>query len=193
MVRRIFLAAVVMLGGCGLGNKAVVVNTAPGAVSTLSDADLRDVLADLAQAHNDKIELAFWVSTPLRPVDEPFKPFFQRMGTENKELLGELTAWAKQHHVNLAYSYGKDFYGQAQKLMEERQEKQIRADDRAAFEREILLQMYTDYEWRISELETLLPMVRDAGLKDYAQKALSMYEAGDGEIAGLLRHYQFSP
>jgi hypothetical protein len=77
--------------------------------------------------------------------------------------------------------------------MEDRQEKEIRADDRVAFERDILLQMYTDYEWRISQLTTLLPMVGDPGLKDYVEKALAMYQAGDGEINALLQHYRYAP
>jgi hypothetical protein len=89
MIRRLVLMAM-LTGFCGCANTptAPVVNIPPGKISVLPAADLRDVLADLANAHNDKIELSFWVSTPLRPVDDPFRPFFQHMGTQNKQLLG---------------------------------------------------------------------------------------------------------
>src|SRR4051812_20290531 len=125
MKRYLILAVSLFVGGCAIAPPAQTIVTPPGAISTLSDADLREVLADFANAHQDKIELAFWVSTPLRSIDPQFKSFFDRMGRENKALNAELTGWAKSHNVNLGYSYGKDFYSQAQKLMEFRQEKEI--------------------------------------------------------------------
>lgn len=182
-----------MLGACNsVARGPATMPAAAGTLSELSPSDLRDLLADFGNAHHDKVQLAWWASTPLRPVDATFKPFFSEMGQRNKELLAELEAYAKARGFDLTYRYSNDLYGKAQKLMEDRQEKQIRGDDRSEFQRDILMQMYTDYEWRISQLKTFLPLVHDGALKAYVEKSLAMYEAGDREIVALLKHYKYS-
>jgi hypothetical protein len=161
------------------------------AAGTLSSQDLRDVLADMANSHNDKVKLSWWVSTPLRPVDPPFRPFFENMGKQNKELLQELQDWARQHRVDLTYHLSNDLDGRAQKIMEDRQEKLVRSDDKIKFQHDILMQMYTDYDWKSSQIQALLPSVKDPALRSYLEKSAKMYSDGSAQILSLVHRYKF--
>jgi hypothetical protein len=165
--------------------------SADATVASIDPQELRDVLADMAHAHNDKVKLSWWVSTPLRPVDPPFRPFFDNMGKQNKQLLGELQGWAKQHHVDLTYHDSTDVDGRAQTIMDDRQSKLVKADDKTAFQHDILMQMYTDYDWRTSQIQALLPGVKDPMLRSYLEKSARMYNDGSAQILSLLRRYKF--
>jgi hypothetical protein len=161
------------------------------ALAQIPDSELRDVLAGMARAHGQKIQLAWWASTPLRPVDGAFRPFFEKMGTEQKGLLADVQAWAKEHRMDLAYQFSPDTAGRALKIMEDRQEKLVRGDGKEDFQRDILMQMYNDYEWQISQIQALLPKVTDAGLRAYLEKSLKVHEEGSAEAMGLLKRYRF--
>jgi hypothetical protein len=189
------LGLVLVAGGCQSASLAQNhAATQPRHVlADVAPAELRDILAGMSRSHGQKIELAFWVGTPLMPVTAPFKPFFSTMGTTQALLQGMLRAWAREQGVDLTYSFTRDTLGQAQKIMEDRQEKLIRADAQADFQRDILMQMYTDYEWQISQIQALLPKVSDSGLKAYLEKSLQVHEDGSKEIVRLLRDYKFVP
>jgi len=161
------------------------------ALSTIKAEDLRDLLADMEKAHEDKIRLSGWAGTPFLPVKGDFKPFFSEMSRQNKELSGELKKWAKEHQVDLTYKYSDDVDGRALRMMEDRQEKIIRGDDQANFERDILIEMFSDYEWHLCVVKSLLPAVKDRGLRDYLEKSEAMFERGSAEIRGLLKRYKF--
>jgi len=169
-------------------------STGPGnAIADLPFDELRSVLADLARAHDQKAQLAWYVNTPiLRSVNPAIKPFYQNMGKVHKELYGEITAWAKAHNIDLTYRFSNDTAGRAQKMMEDRQEKLVRGDDKQDFERDNLMQMYNDYEWQLAEIRALLPHVRDPALKAYLEKSLKAHESGSGEIVALLKRFKFS-
>jgi hypothetical protein len=180
------------LTGCQFGrtHPPTAAPAAPQATG-ISDADLRDILADLGKAHGEKIRLSDWAGSMFLPVEPAFKAFFQNMSRQNKELDGELKAWAKQHHVDLKYHYTNDVPGRALKMMEDRQEKMIRADDPQNRARDLLMQMYNDYEWNLCQVSELLPLVRDPQLQDYLEKSQKMFQDGSVEIVGLLRHYKY--
>src|SRR4051812_34759366 len=118
-------------------------SAAPAPVSAnlfadIPTAELRDVLADLARAHEQKTQLAFYVSTPLRTIDPQFKPFYTKMGEQQKALLTSLQSWAKENKIDLTYHHSTNTLGRAQKIMEDRQEKLVRGDDKSNFERDNL-------------------------------------------------------
>ena len=192
------LAALIgTIGGCqGLEKKpagGAATQAVAGGVTAggMSATELRDVLADLGRAHGQKVQLAWWVSTPLRPVSPQFVKFYENMGVQQKELLAELKGWAKTHQVDLTFHYTSDVYSEGQRIMEKRQEAMVREDDQVNFERDNLMQMHQDYEWQVSLLKALLPSVKEAGLKAYLEKSLAVHEAGSKEIVGLLRGYKF--
>ncbi len=155
--------------------------------------DLRDVLSMLARAHQQKTELAFYTSTPLRPVDQPFKQFFRNMGDVQGDLLKQLKRWAGEHHVDLTFHYSNDIEGRAQKFMEDRQEKVARGDDKLNFERDMIINMSTDYDWQISLLTETLPLATDPELRMYLQNSLRAHEEGSRELRALLVKYKFQP
>ncbi len=161
-------------------------------VADFAPADLRDTLAGLARAHQQKVQLAFYVSTPLRTIDAPFKPFYANMGKQQADLLKMITTWAKEHKIDLTFHYSPDIAGAALTIMEARQEKLVRGDSKEDFQRDMLMQMYNDYEWQISQLQALLPKVKDAGLKAYVQKSLQVHEAGSAETVALMKRYKFA-
>jgi len=197
-----FLAAALLTIGCQLEQDTAAESSltrvaakaaAPGpAIADIPAAELRSVLADLARAHEQKTQLAWYVSTPLRSIDAPFKPFYAKMGQQEKDLLASLQAWAKAHNVDLTYKASGDTTGRAQKIMEDRQEKLVRGDDKTNFERDNLMQMYSDYEWQVAEVQALLPKIKDPALKTYLEKSLKIHEDGSAEILGLLKKYKFS-
>jgi hypothetical protein len=163
-----------------------------GVVADIDPQDLRDTLAGLARAHSQKTQLAFWISTPLRPVAAPFKTFFSNMGKTQGELLDMLKKWAREHKVDLTFHFSNDTAGKAQQVMEAREEKLVRGDSQADFERDILMQMYTDFDWQISQLQVLLPKVKDGELKTYLEKSLEVHEEGLKEIQRLLKSFKFA-
>jgi hypothetical protein len=189
------LVACALVAGCAGGPTRTHTGgqAATQAGSGEVNADVRDVLSMLARAHSQKTELAFYTSTPLRPVDPPFKAFFSNMGQVQGDLLRQLKKWASERKVDLSFHYSNDIEGRAQKFMEDRQEKAARGDDKEAFERDMLMNMYTDYEWQISLITETLPVVKDAELREYLQNSLRAHEAGSREIRGLLSKYKFVP
>lgn len=178
-----------LLGGCQIA-KVPAVGLA-GQAGEIDAAELRSVLADLARAHDQKLQLAFYVSLPWQRMDAPFDAFFSNMGKVQKELLTDLEKWAKEHQVSLAHQFGEDTSSRALKIMEARQEKVIRGAAKQDFPRDALMQMYADYEWQISVVEALLPRVKDAGLKAYLEKSLKVHSAGSAEIVRLLKGYRY--
>ncbi len=189
----VFAVLIGVIGGCqGLEKKpAGGVATQEVTGEGVSATELRDVLADLGRAHGQKVQLAWWVSTPLRPVSPQFVKFYENMGVQQKELQTELKGWAKTHQVDLTFHYTSDVYSEGQRIMEQRQEKMVRDDDQPNFERDNLMQMHQDYEWQVSLIRALLPSVKEAGLKAYLEKSLAVHEAGSKEIVGLLRGFKF--
>jgi hypothetical protein len=163
-----------------------------GKISDLSASDLHDVLSELDKNHHDRMKLAFWVSTPLRSADPAFKAFYKERGAAEKELANELEAWAKAHHVDLSYSYGTDTFGKAQKIMEDRQEKVVRADDKNDFGRDMLIDELQDYEFGISLVTALLPSVHDPALQAYLQKSLHSQEAASQQAQVFLKKFKYT-
>ena len=154
--------------------------------------ELRDVLAGMARSHDQKVELAFYVSLPWQGVDEPFKAFYPQMRSQQADLAKELRAWAAAHDLDMSFHFSDDTDGRAVKIMEARQEKVLRADNRTDFSRDALVQMYADYEFQISLVQALLPRVHDAGLKAYLEKSLQVHTQGSAEITGLLKKFKLS-
>lgn len=157
----------------------------------ISPQELQKVLADMAKAHDDKTKLSLYASLPWQGVEKPMQHFYSNMGEKQKELLKDLESWAKAHKVDLTYHYGDDINGQAEKILDARQEKLVRGDSKADFPRDTIMQMYSDYEWQISVIQALLPRVRDPGLKAYLQKSLQVHQEGSDEALSLLKRYQF--
>jgi hypothetical protein len=184
---------------CGLTLLAVLTacQTAPkpsaGKSSPYADlppAELRDVLAELANAHGQKLQLATFLNLPFMGVDEPFKDFFSKMESQQRELNVQLRAWADARHLDLTFHYGTDSMGQAVKIMESRQGSALQTINRVDRERQALIQMYTDYEYRVSLLQALLPSVRDPALKAYVGKSLKIHEDGSALLVELLRRFK---
>jgi len=182
----IILASLILLG-VGCCHHPIT----PPTLTPDPQTELRTALATLANAHNDKIKLAFWTSTPLRPIDAPFKPFFTNMATQNKQLLTDLQTWAKQNKIDLTYRPPPGIAGDAEKIMNDRQEKLVRSDDKTAFQHHILIQMYIDYESNLSLCQALLPTLTDPALKSYVEQTAHMYSIGSTEILALLARYKF--
>ncbi len=188
------LAPLVTMGGCSeMSHRPEPATTqrAPGGAAI--SKDLRDTLAMMLRASDQKTQLAFYATTPLlKNVDEPFKGFFSRMSNVQGDLEKQLKAWAKLRRVDLSFKFTDDIAGRAQKIMEDRQGATARSDDKAAFERDELFNMYMDYEWQISLITAALPeAASDPELKVYLQNSLSAHESGSREIRGLLQKYHF--
>lgn len=160
------------------------------AFADLSSTELTSALADLARSNDQKTQLAFYASLPWQGVTPPFDAFYKQMGSEQKELYAEITDWAKKNHIDLTYHYSKDIPGEAQKILEARQEKLVRGDSKADFTRDTLMQMYQDYEWQISEVQALLPHVKDPELKAYLEHSLKVHTAGDAQLVSLLQRFK---
>jgi hypothetical protein len=143
----------------------------------------------MARAHDQKVQLAFYVSLPWVGVDAPFRDFYTHMSDQQRDLGTQLRALAKAHNIDLTFNFSDDTPGRAQKIMEARQEKVVRGDARPDFQRDTLMQMSTDYEWQISLAQALLPKVTDPALRAYLQKSLQVHEAGSAEITALLKKF----
>jgi len=197
----VWLMAVVAMAGCQhapVGSTEAMVARAPGtqpsALATISADELRSVLSDLARAHEQKLQLAAWVALPFvgPPVNASIKPFYRRMGEQQLEMSKQLREIAKEHQIDLAFRAGTDVAGRAMAIMEKRQEKMVRADGVADFDRDMLMQMYNDYEWQICVLQALLPTVKDAGLRAYVEASLKVHEEGSAEIVGYLKRFKIA-
>src|SRR4051794_12146196 len=85
--------------------------TKPGS-PIAADNDLRDTLAAMARAHDQKTQLAFYESLPWQRTAEPFHTFFVNMGKSQRELYDQLQAWAKTADhgapMVLKYTYSDD-------------------------------------------------------------------------------------
>ena len=66
----------IMLAGCQSISPPPARADNPPPVSQLSPDELRSVLADLAHAHEDKRQLAFFVSLPFQGVAKPYDAFY---------------------------------------------------------------------------------------------------------------------
>ena len=163
-----------------------------GKISDLSAHDLQGVLAYLDKNHHDRMKLAFWVSTPLRSADPAFKTFYKERGAAEKELANELESWAKSHQIDITYHYAPTTFGQAQKIMEDRQEKVVRADGKDDFNRDMLVDELQDYEFGISLVTAFLPSVHDPALLAYLQKSLHSQEAASQQIKMLFKQFRYA-
>jgi len=163
-----------------------------GAYADLPPSELREVLSGLARSHRQKTELSFYVKLPWTGVDAPFRDFYARMGTVQADLNKEMEAWAKAHDIDLTFRFSDDVPGKAQQTLEDRQQKVILADNRTDLTRDTLVQMYMDYEWQISLLQTLQPKVREAGLKAYVERSLKVHLEGKAELERMLKKYKWS-
>jgi hypothetical protein len=159
-------------------------------VASSAHENIRPALAELARAHDQKTQLAFYESLPWRKTPEPFHSFYTNMGKVQADLLKQIRDWAASNHVDLTYSFPNDADGRAEKILEARQEKLIRGDDRADFTRDSLMQMFDDYEWQISLIEATLPNVHDERLKTYLQNSLKVHEDGSAQLHSLLQHFK---
>lgn len=166
----------------------------PAAVAEVPAEELRSVLSDLARAHEQKLQLAAWVAMPFvgPPVAVPIKPFYKQMGERQKDLLTQLQAVARSRHIDLTYHPSTDINGRALAIMEKRQEKLVRSDGAPDFDRDMLMQMYSDYEWQICLLQALLPTVKDPALRAYVEASLKVHEDGSAEIVGFLKKFKFA-
>jgi hypothetical protein len=186
----IFVLVAVFAGGC----QELPRQPGPEAAgyADISPAQLREVLAALARSHEQKMQLAFYVSLPWGGVDAPFRDFFSNMSTAQGQLDQEIHAWAKGHTIDLTFRFGPDVPDQAQATMEARQQKVIMGDNRTDLTRDTLVQMSMDYEWQVSLLQTLLPKVRDPGLKAYVEHSLKVHTEGSAELARQLKKFKWS-
>jgi hypothetical protein len=187
---RTFMGACLLLSltACQGVRRPADSTTSPWA--NLPAAELRNVLAELANAHAQKRQLVALLSMPFMGVDEPFKDFFSKMSTLQRELQDQLHAWADEHHVDLTYHRGTDTLAHAVKIMEDRQAKVLTVFNQTNRERSALIQMYTDYEYRVSLLQALLPAVRDPALKAYVEKSLKIHENGSAQLTELLKRFK---
>jgi hypothetical protein len=190
-----------MLGACQAARKVGAPQVAqtrpatrPSGLADLPAEELRSVLSDLARAHEQKLQLSGWVAMPFvgPPVNAAFKPFYKQMGEKQGALLKQLQGIAKEHGIDLTYRPGTDVDGRAMTIMEKRQEKVVRGDGAADFDRDMLMQMYNDYEWQVCVLQALLPNVKDAVLKAYVEASLKVHEAGSAEVVGYLKKFKFA-
>ena len=165
---------------------------AAGVYAEMAPGELREVLSGLARSHRQKTELSLYVKLPWTGVDAPFRDIYASMGTVQADLNREIEAWAKGHDMDLTFQFSSDVQGQAQKMLEDRQQKVILADNRTDLTRDTLVQMYMDYEWQISLLQTLQPKVREAGLKAYVERSLKAHLEGSAEIVRMLKRYKWS-
>lgn len=166
----------------------------PSALADLPAEELRSVLSELARAHEQKGLLTTWVGLPFvgPPVNAAVRPFYQRMGPRQADLLRELRGIARTHNIDLTYRPATNTEGRAMSLMEARQEKMVRADGPADFDRDMLMQMYNDYEWQICVLQALMPRVRDSALRGYMEKSLRVHEEGSADIVALLKRFKWA-
>jgi len=160
--------------------------------ATIPAPELRDLLAGMARSHDQKMKLVFYISLPWKGVDPPFSSFFNKMGTQQRDLLAELNAWSQAHNTDLTYQSTTDIMGTAQKNMEDRQQAVILGDNRTDLTRDTLLQMYMDYEFQISILQALLPKVLDKDLKTYLEHSLKIHQDGSKELTTFLKRYKAS-
>jgi hypothetical protein len=190
IVTWMMLLAAVFATGCQAVPR--VPSAAAGAYADLAPSELREVLSGLARSHRQKTELSFYVKLPWTGVDAPFQDFYANMGTVQTALNKDIEAWAKGHNIDLTFQFPSDVQSQAQKTLEDRQQKVILADNRTDLTRDTLVQMYMDYEWQISLLQTLQPKVREPGLKAYVERSLKAHLEGKTELERLLKKYKWS-
>ncbi len=166
----------------------------PGAAAfaDINPTELRAVLSGLARSHEQKMQLVFYVSLPWTGVDPPCRAFYSNMGTVQDTLDREIRAWAKAHDIDLTFRFSDDLLGAAQDAMETRQKNVIFSDNRTDLTRDTLVQMYADYEWQISILQTLLPKVREPELRAYVEHSLKAHLEGSAEIVSLLKRFKGS-
>jgi predicted outer membrane protein len=160
--------------------------------ANMNPEDLRFLLAALARAHQQKLQLVLFTNLPLVGVEAPAKPVFEKMNAAQGELEKELTTWAKKRNVDLTFQFPSDVPSQAQKLMEGRQEKVMLSDGKVDRTRDAVINMYIDYEFQICVVEALLPKVTDPELRRYLEHSLKVHEEGSKELREVLKRYKLS-
>jgi hypothetical protein len=162
------------------------------AYADISPMELRDTLAALARAHEQKMQLVFYLTLPWINVETTVRPAFTNMGTAQNDLDQELHQWADEHHIDLFFRFSDSIADQAQKKLEDQQQQLVTSDGSADLTRDSLIQMSMDYQWQVSVLQALMPKVRDPKLLLYLQKSLKVHQDGSAEFRALLRRFKFS-
>ncbi len=160
------------------------------AYSSLSRVELRDTLAALARAHEQKMQLVFYLTLPWISVEPVVRPVFTNMGTVQSQLDKELQDWADEHRIDLSFRFTNDIAGQAQKELEDQQQQVVMGDGRGDLTRDALMQMYMDYQWQAAVLQTLMPKIRDPKLLLYVRHSLKVHQDGGAELRGMLQRFK---
>jgi predicted outer membrane protein len=172
---------------------------APAQTVTLNNQDnspaipptMREMLSELAKGHNDKIQLAWFATTPFKTLQPPVKDFAHHMGKEHKELFARLQAWAKGHEVSLKFNFDDDLYGRARKIMEKTQGDEFQSSGGDDFQRDFLMLMSIDYLTQEAYLKTLLNASPDPELAGYLKDSLAAHEKDRAQIKEFLKHYKY--
>ncbi len=154
-------------------------------------AEIRKILPQLEKGHSDKLQLAWYISW-FRSVNSPIAHFSQSMARHEGALQKQLQAWAHRHGVSLAYHYGHGVAGQAQKAMDHEQGNIVRSDSNAAFQRDFLVLMFTDYDWQEHLAAALIPYAKNhPQLERYLHAAVAYHKRGVKQLRFLLSKYHY--
>ncbi len=159
--------------------------------ATDGHGELRDQLAELLKGHDDKVELAWYVSMPLHTVDPAIHDFFKRLSQDQKRLRDELNAWAKQNHLNLKFKFSDDLAGKARKAMEDAQGDVLQKDNNADFQRDVLVMMDVDFAQQKALANVLLKVAPDDALRAYLNDSIKTHDAETHAVRDLLQRYKF--
>lgn len=153
--------------------------------------DTRDMLADLAKGHQDKIQLAWYATSIFRTLQPPVKEFAIHMGKEHKDLYERLKKWADKHAVSIKFSFGDDLYGKARKDMEKKQGDELQATKGGDFQHYFLMLMAVDYLSQEGFIKALLTVSPDPELAGYLQDSLKAHEQDRAQINQFLKQYKY--
>jgi hypothetical protein len=196
MSRSRIMLSLLILVGTALTTACQTQPRVPGpgasAFADISPMELRDTLAAMARAHEQKMQLVFYLTLPWVNVEPVVRPVFTNMGTVQADLDKELHDWADTHDIDLFFRFTDDIAGQAQKKMEDEQQQIVTSDGRADLTRDALIQMSMDYQWQVAVLQTLIPKVRDPQLLLYLQKSLKVHQDGSAELRSMLQRFKIS-
>ena len=189
MNQRIFLPTLMVT--CGLF--AACHHAAPLAPGAADPNDPRTIIPDLAKAHKDKIDFAWYVNSLLRSPDPAIKAFAKTMDTDHKRLLARLTEWAKKADVIIAYAYAPGLQGTSLKSMEKMQGDLLQSDDNPTFQRDYLILTWTDLDWQRNLLAAALLQTKDPDLKAYLQDSLDTQTKEREACRSLLAKFKWQP
>jgi hypothetical protein len=167
--------------------------TAPSttAIPAAANRTLVALLPELARGHDDKIKLGWYMTSFLRKVDPAVDTFGHTLMTENRELLDQLKKAAKNDHVSIEFKYGTSPADDARKLDEAAQQRVIRADDNADFQRDVLLLMYMDHQWELAIAQTIAKTQVPPDIKAYLDREITSRQSRIAEIRALLARYKW--